>query len=415
MRKLKVSILLITMLVLSALTIIYGETKSEVKVIYNTHTLDFGDKSVVNQDGSLYIPIRALSEKLHYTVDWNSTTNTARIYDNLNDIYLSTNGEIKVNGIESKSDKVPMKSNGSIYVPLRFVSETLGVSVNYDSANRVVNMTGRTIYEISQQNIYKPVVVGYTKDGKKITYGLADKTNYIITGDTMDTSTKIKSVSRTKYSDVVTTTFMYQGGITSSKDNQLYIQGTNVIECTGLSVGNFEFNTEKFIGTAYLEDRVALLIEDKIVKIYDDKTGALIKEINGVELYKARFDEIFKSEKNGEIYNIQAVGTDFIVVNMYQPNIYSEPRYNMNGYYYTTVINLDTMEIVPVYQHLNVYKNNQMNIDFDAANMFVGNGTIVNDGVYFSNIISDGKLKFVAKYGNFNTGRSMEVCTVDYK
>ncbi len=418
MRKIKVCIIVVAMLVLSAVTLCYGATKSDVKVIYNAHTLDFGDKGVVNQDGSLYIPIRAFSEKLHYTVDWNATTNTARIYDNLNDIYLSTNGDLKVNGVESKSEKVPIKVDGSIYVPLRFVSETLGVAVNYDSSNKVVNMNGRTIYEIYQKDVFKPQLVGFTSDGKKITLELGDKTGEF-TLDTMSeyNKTKILYVNRTEYSDVITTEYVYSGALTVNERKQIYVHGTSFVEYADLDTYSFDPNTEKTQGTKYYDDRVAFLEDGKkgnIVKIYDDKTGTLIKEFNSVDTFNSNFSDISKSEYNGEIHNIQAVGEDFLVVNMLQPNTFLEVDDYVNTNYHTTVINLNTMKITPVYQHLDVFKNKEVMLD-GSYNNFVGYGSTASDGVYFTNRTNDGKLKFVARYGNFNQGRGTDSCVIDYK
>ncbi len=413
MKKIRVSIILIAMLVLSTLTLCYGDTKSDVKVVYNAHTLDFGDKGVVNQDGSIYIPIRAFSEKLHYTVDWNATTNTARIYDNLNDIYLSTNGDLKVNGVEGKSDKVPIKVDGSIYVPLRFVSETLGVNVNYDSSKKVVDMTGRTIYEIYQKDVYKPQLIGFTSDGEKITISLGDRTGQFTKEDMSESNlTRVLRVDRTEYSDVVTTNYTYQGGLSVYACSQYYIKkdGT-LVDKTDVASNAYDYNTEKSIGVKYFDGRVALLVEDKnnnnIIRIYDDKTATLIKEINPRETFNSSFDDLKQNEYNGQVENIQAVGEDFIVVNMYQPSSSSIYRDGFS-YPYTTVINLDTMELTPVYEKVNA---------FEAGEIYLPEGAFggCNDYVYFVDRMSDGKLKFVTKYGNFNKGRETEVTIVDYK
>ncbi len=418
MRKVKISFILVVMLVLSTVTLCYGATKSDIKVVYNTHTLDFGDKSVVSQDGSIYIPLRALSEKLHYTVDWIAKTNTARIHDNFDDIYLSTNGDLKANGVEGKSDKVPILVNGSIYVPLRFVSETLGVTVNYDSPNRAVKMTGPTIYEISQKDVFKPQLVGFTREGKKITLDLGDKTGDF-TLDTMSdyNKTNIRTVERTEYSDIVTTEYTYSGALTVNERKQVYIHGDNIIEYADLDTYSFDPNTEIIKPTLYFDNRVAFLEDGEkgnIVKIYDDITGKLITEFNAIDTFNSYFSDISKSEYNGQIYNIQAVGEDFLVVNMYQPNSFLKVDDYINSNYHATVINLDTMDITPVYEHLDDFKNNNVMLD-GSYNNFVGFGSVASDGVYFTSRTNDGKLKFVARYGNYNTGRATDSCLVEYK
>ncbi len=418
MKKLKVSFIIIAMLVLSTITLCYGETKDEVKVVYNSKTLDFGDKKTDNKNGNVYIPLRTFSEQLHYNVDYNEKNYSVRIYNDLNDVYLGFNGDVKINGVPSETKSTPFSKDGSIYIPLRFVSEAFGINVNYDSSNRVVNMTGRTIYEVYQKDVFKPQLVGFTKEGKKITLDLGDKTGDF-TLDMMSeyNKTKILYVSRTKYSDIVTTEYVYSGALTVNERKQVYIHGLDIIEYADLDTNSFDPNTEKAKGVKYYDDRVAFLREGEngnTVKIYDDVTGKKIKEFKSKDTFNSCFIDISKSKNNGGIYNIQAVGKDFLVVNMLQPNSFLMVDDYVNTNYYTTVINLNTMEITPVYEHLNAFKNQEAMLD-GSYNNFVGYGSYASDGVYFVDKTSDGKLKFVARYGNFNTGRGTESCVVEYK
>ncbi len=425
MKKIRVSILLITMLVLSTITLCYGDTRSEIKVVYNQKDLDFGDKSVVVKEGSTYIPLRALSEQLHFQVDWNGTTSTARIHDNLNDVYLSTKGDVKVNGVASKSDKVPLTINGSIYVPLRFVSETLGVNVNYDSAKKVVNMSGRDIYEISQQDPTKPYLIAYTKEGRKQVGLISDKTN-TSTGENLTT---ITSVERTKYSDLVNTTYVYSGGLTLDYYNHMYVKNGVLIENSEIVPHSFDIYTKKPQDMKYFDDTVAILGTDdhgnsnSIIKIYDDKRGKVTKTINTVELYADKLNAIYKFEDfggNGTTLNIQAVGKDFVVVNMLQPYSYTEAEdlNYLNTYYYTTVINLDTLEMTPVYEHLNYFKDEAGPIgDGEMSRALVNNYNITpTDDVFFEKINSDGTLGFAMTFkSKDDVNWNGERCSIAYK
>ncbi len=413
MKKLKVSIILIAMLVLSTITLCYAETKSDIKVIYNAKALDFGDKSVVNKDGSMYIPIRALSQQLYYTVDWDGTTSTARIHDNLNDVYLSMNGDVKINGTSSKSEKVPIMVNGSVYVPLRLVSESLGVSVNYDSKTRKVYMFGRDIYEVSQKDLTMPYLIAYTPEGRKQVGLIGKKVNEAWFYEDEWRQTSIFSVVRTKYSDVVTTTYMASAAFSTSENNTIYVHDGKIAANTIIETHNYDMYSQKYVSTEYLDDRVAFITTDDTrqntyVSIFDDVTGELIKKIDTVATYGEELGKKTEYDNIGETYNIQAVGKDFVVVNMYQhytgeigeniiENLNTNPDYVlMTDSYYTTVINLDTMEITPVYKYFENYKvYSDLEFEVSYTETF---GMTPGDGIYFEKVNDDGTLGFARTF-----------------
>ncbi len=408
------------MLVAFGSSVCYGDTSNktndktnDIKVVYNTKNLDFGEKSVVNVDGSVYIPIRALSEQLHFTVDWDSTKNTARIHDNLNDVYLGTNGDVNINGVKSKSDKVPLNSNGSIYVPLRFVSEALGVDVNYDSKTRIVNMTGRDIYEISQQDISKPYLIAYTKEGRK-QVTLIDERNG-------DVPTWLISVERTKYSDIVNTAYVHSGALSITYENQIYVKNGTLIDNGNRIPNGRDIYTLKPNGVQYYDDRVALLSVDSsdnaTIKIYDDKTGKVLKTLNTEEFYADEFNSVFPLDENGTTVNIQAVGEDFIVVNMQQPNVNAktESEHYLSAYFYTTVINLNTLEYIPVYTYFDNYKLDIVDAEMSRALTYSYNMT-GEDGIFFEKINEDGTLSFAITEESIDgVNWNGERCSVKYK
>ncbi len=420
MRKLKVSFILVAMLVLSAVTLCYGETKSDVKVVYNTHTLDFGDKDVVNQDGSIYIPIRAFSEKLHYTVDWDSAERIVYIYDNLSNVILSTSGKVYANNTWSESEKVPLMINGSIYVPLRFVSENLGVDVNYDNSKRVVNMTGRDIYEVSQVDINKPNLIAYTPEGKKQVCVIGDKSGTINENDIATYNlTSVVSVHRTDYSDIVTTEYVYSGAMTVNVINQIYVKDGVMIENANKGTQGYDLITGLPSSTKYMDNRVALLKEnengDTIIDVFDDKTGTLIKSINTKETFSEELNKIYQNENNGLVDNIQAVGEDFIVINMLQPLSYAtDDEQYLGQYYYTTIVNLDTMEVIPVYEHFDAFINGDKVIDGEMRRAGA-NYSIADDDVQFLRVTEDGKLYFICSYDTGGEFRKVDFIDIEYK
>ncbi|MFV0503978.1 MAG: CAP domain-containing protein [Lachnospirales bacterium] len=102
-----------------------------------------------------YVPIRAVSENLGAKVDYNNKTKEANIYfgDNTQEILESTNKNkpstkkisVLMDYISFKIDgKVAGINNffydGTVYIPIRAVSENLGATVDYDKSTKIANI-----------------------------------------------------------------------------------------------------------------------------------------------------------------------------------------------------------------------------------------------------------------------------------
>ncbi len=412
MRKLKQCVAITILLAMSSSTVSYAVTQKDVKVVYNTKVLDLGNKKVINKEGSIYIPLRAFGEKLHYKVLWDNSTNTARIYDNLRDISLSTNGAVKINGVESQSSVVPIMVDGSTYVPLRFVSESLGIDVSYQTSSNgnQVKMSGNTIYDIYAPNIDYPYLTAHFEDWTKQSALIDEKQGSL-------TPTTVVDVNRTKNGEVVTTSSTHSGARTFTWDNQHYVHEKDFLGKGNMATLSYDIYTGKGQSTKFYDDRVALL-NDGIIEIYDDISGELVKNIDPKATFKEQLDGKYKFfDNNGEVFNIQAVGKDFLVVNMLQPLSYAttEDENFLQTYYYTTVINTETLEMFPVYENLNYVNEHRPIGDGEIARSGVyKGGYIPNDLIYFDKVTEDGKLQFAGVY-NDNGEKKYEYCKIQYK
>lgn len=81
------------------------------------------------------IPARAVFEKLGFSVDWESETQTVIINRNNTKIRIeqNKNGFLK-DGVYIYSDMPSINFESRIYLPLRAISEALGCNINYDDA-----------------------------------------------------------------------------------------------------------------------------------------------------------------------------------------------------------------------------------------------------------------------------------------
>jgi hypothetical protein len=89
------------------------------------------------------VPIRFVSEALGAGVDWLAHTGQVVIKDGGRELVLTTGSrDVLVNGVKQTIDCAPVVfPPGRTFVPLRFVSETLGATVDYDPATGQISVT----------------------------------------------------------------------------------------------------------------------------------------------------------------------------------------------------------------------------------------------------------------------------------
>jgi hypothetical protein len=92
--------------------------------------------------GSTMVPMRALFEKLGFTVSWDADKQTAAAVRGGLSIILTINkGTAIVNKTAYFLEVSPVIQNGSTFMPLRFVSEAAGAEVTWDETERSVQIS----------------------------------------------------------------------------------------------------------------------------------------------------------------------------------------------------------------------------------------------------------------------------------
>ncbi len=136
------SVALATMLILGTNTVTTFASQ-KVNVSIDGRVRIFPDvEPFIDSNGRTQVPIRFVSEELGADVDWDSSTKTATIERNDRVVEMTIGkSQIVVDGETKKMDTSPMIYQGRTVVPLRFVSEGLGVDVNYDCSKNLVEIT----------------------------------------------------------------------------------------------------------------------------------------------------------------------------------------------------------------------------------------------------------------------------------
>ncbi|WP_128101200.1 copper amine oxidase N-terminal domain-containing protein [Paenibacillus sp. DCT19] len=93
------------------------------------------------EKGSTLVPLRLVSESLGLDVEWDPADRVIRISDDKKEIVLKTGSQqVRVNGVETTVSVAPKVVRGVTFVPLRFVSEQLGLSVDFEESSKLVRI-----------------------------------------------------------------------------------------------------------------------------------------------------------------------------------------------------------------------------------------------------------------------------------
>ncbi|WP_375547025.1 N-acetylmuramoyl-L-alanine amidase [Paenibacillus sp.] len=97
---------------------------------------------VTNVHGSVMVPFRVIGENLGFDVKWVQKSQKVLINNDSKAIELVVNQKNAiVNGAKVSLDNPPLLQKNSVIVPVRFVSEQMGLQVSWDGANKAVYLT----------------------------------------------------------------------------------------------------------------------------------------------------------------------------------------------------------------------------------------------------------------------------------
>ncbi|WP_411347070.1 copper amine oxidase N-terminal domain-containing protein [Paenibacillus sp. WLX2291] len=141
----KLSIVAVTTLfstVVGLQTTSYAASEANIKVTVNQSTVQFPDQKPLMDANRVLIPTRFVAQSLGGKVGYNSATKTVIIQQDSKTITLKINSSKVTAGGKVVTLDVPAKVvKGRTMVPLRFVSEAMGATVDWQQARNLVAIT----------------------------------------------------------------------------------------------------------------------------------------------------------------------------------------------------------------------------------------------------------------------------------
>jgi len=94
------------------------------------------------ENGRVLIPVRAVSEALGVNVDWKSDSQKIILSGRGKNVELTIGSKLAtINGTSQDLDVPAMLTQGRTLVPLRFVSQAFGAAVNWDGNQQLVEIS----------------------------------------------------------------------------------------------------------------------------------------------------------------------------------------------------------------------------------------------------------------------------------
>lgn len=101
------------------------------------------------EDGSTYVPLRAVSEKIGADISWDEERRVAvTVKGDITAELSNEKSSIYRNGEEVKIGRSPKIVNDRMYVPLRAISEGFGYTVSYDGVRRIINISSGSLLKV---------------------------------------------------------------------------------------------------------------------------------------------------------------------------------------------------------------------------------------------------------------------------
>lgn len=121
----------------------YAASKSSTSIVVDGEQIQLPARvEVMNNKGNIMVPLRVIAENLQYQVTWNQKEKTVRINNDMQFIDLTVSQkQAAVNGESYTLNAVPLISKSTVYVPLRFIGENMGMDVTWDQSQKKVSLT----------------------------------------------------------------------------------------------------------------------------------------------------------------------------------------------------------------------------------------------------------------------------------
>ena len=144
-------VLMSTGMLFSGVTVAYGE-ESNISLQINGSEISAEVPPTII-DGRTMVPVRAIFEAVGANIDFDAETKTITAKKGETTVNMTVGANaVTVNNKEVQLDAPAVIVNGRTLAPARFVAETFGYTVQWDSENKIVKIIGGESTEFYKDN-----------------------------------------------------------------------------------------------------------------------------------------------------------------------------------------------------------------------------------------------------------------------
>ncbi len=143
----KTTALLLVVILMAGMLSGFSMASSEeaVTIWLDGKKVEFTDSQPIHTGTRVLVPVRGFFERIGVTVDWNNSDKLVVVKDDEQEIMLEVgNTAVLNNGAVNYLDCSVINRDGRTYIPLRYVSESFGYNVQWDSKTKSVHITKKT-------------------------------------------------------------------------------------------------------------------------------------------------------------------------------------------------------------------------------------------------------------------------------
>lgn len=244
---------------------------SEISVIVDEEIMFF-DVQPTLEEGRVLIPLRAVSEAFHARVDWDNTEQLITIYSINHTIEVTVGKSMaRVDGHPVVLDVSAKVVNGRTLVPLRFISEIMGMSVDWDNKTNTVKVKSKYIIDESERYIIdSDTGTLYSVSPDKEFLQIAEGIKLV----TKNGDTKINVEQTANQNILITITNNYGEPRNNYNQYTIYIFRNEVRHRTEVRYFN------RFSENVTHHENQVILTDGTTGYVFDDTTGEMIKQID---------------------------------------------------------------------------------------------------------------------------------------
>lgn len=125
-----------------------------IKIFINNSLVNIKEAPII-ENNCILVPIKGVLESLGASVDWNQDTNMITIKKNDTTILLTIGQKnVYVNNQIYTLDVPAKLINSSTYVPIRFISENLGLDIDWNNKDRAIHIKDSKISPIKDLELH---------------------------------------------------------------------------------------------------------------------------------------------------------------------------------------------------------------------------------------------------------------------